>query len=100
METAPAGQRFWRARAKVNLTLHIMGRRLDGWHELDSVVAFAGCCDWLSFEPGGPLSLSVDGPTAESAGRIADRMPSVADQTRPFEQIRDRPVTGWQYFQV
>ena len=74
MEAPPTGRRFWRARAKVNLTLHILGRRLDGWHELDSVVAFAGCCDWLSFEPGETLSLSVDGPTAGSAGRIADNL--------------------------
>jgi 4-diphosphocytidyl-2-C-methyl-D-erythritol kinase len=74
VESSPAGLRIWRARAKVNLTLHILGRRLDGWHELDSVVAFAGCSDWLSFEPGATLSLSVDGPTAESAGRIADNL--------------------------
>jgi 4-diphosphocytidyl-2-C-methyl-D-erythritol kinase len=74
VESSPGGRRFWRARAKVNLTLHILGRRLDGWHELDSVVAFAGCCDWLSFEPGATLSLSVDGPTAESVGRIADNL--------------------------
>ena len=74
MDASPGGRRIWRARAKVNLTLHILGRRDDGWHELDSVVAFAGCCDWLSFEPAATLSLSVDGPSAESAGRIADNL--------------------------
>ena len=32
----------WRAPAKVNLTLHILARRADGYHELDSLVVFAG----------------------------------------------------------
>jgi 4-diphosphocytidyl-2-C-methyl-D-erythritol kinase len=72
--SAPSGLRLWRAPAKVNLTLHILGRRADGWHELDSVVAFAGCCDVLSFEPGATLELTVDGPTAEMAGRDEDNL--------------------------
>ena len=64
----------WRAPAKVNLTLHVLGRRTDGWHELDSVVAFAGCCDWLAFEPAETLSLTVDGPTAAAAGPTDDNL--------------------------
>jgi 4-diphosphocytidyl-2-C-methyl-D-erythritol kinase len=67
-------RRIWRAPAKVNLTLHILGRREDGWHDLDSVVAFAGCCDWLHYEPAGALSLSVDGPMADTAGPPADNL--------------------------
>ena len=74
MTSAPPGPRLWRAPAKVNLTLHILGRRADGWHELDSVVAFAGCCDVLSFEPGETLGLTVEGPTAEMAGRDEDNL--------------------------
>jgi 4-diphosphocytidyl-2-C-methyl-D-erythritol kinase len=66
--------RRWRAPAKVNLTLHILGRRDDGWHELDSLVAFAGCGDRLSFSPGTELSLSIDGPTALAAGPSADNL--------------------------
>src|ERR1700733_8941519 len=62
------------APAKVNLTLHIVGRREDGWHELDSVVAFAGCGDWLSFEPADALSLTVEGPTAEAAGESDENL--------------------------
>ncbi len=65
---ANGSPRLWRAPAKVNLTLHVLGRRTDGWHELDSVVAFAGCCDWLAFEPAETLSLTIDGPTAAAAG--------------------------------
>jgi 4-diphosphocytidyl-2-C-methyl-D-erythritol kinase len=59
---------IWRAPAKVNLTLHILGRRDDGWHELDSIVAFAACADFLSFAPGPRLELSLEGPTAQAAG--------------------------------
>ena len=65
---AKGSPRLWRAPAKVNLTLHVLGRRSDGWHELDSVVAFASCCDALTFEPAETLSLTIDGPTAAAAG--------------------------------
>lgn len=63
-----------RAPAKVNLTLHILGRREDGYHELDSLVAFAGVGDRLSFDPGEPLSLEVSGPTAELSGPDDDNL--------------------------
>lgn len=51
------------ARAKLNLALHVTGRRADGYHRLDSLVAFAGIGDTVELEPG-PLSLHVDGPFA------------------------------------
>lgn len=57
-----------RAPAKVNLTLHVLGRRPDGYHELDSLVAFAGMSDHLTLRPGQSLELSVSGPTASLAG--------------------------------
>src|SRR4051812_21326037 len=56
------------APAKVNLTLHVLGRRPDGYHELESLVAFAGAADHLTFTPGEMLSLSVEGVRAEQAG--------------------------------
>src|SRR5215210_2596693 len=62
-----------RAPAKVNLTLHVLGRRPDGYHALESLVAFAGTGDDLSLEPG-ELSLSVSGPTADVAGGEADNL--------------------------
>ncbi|MDQ3773047.1 MAG: 4-(cytidine 5'-diphospho)-2-C-methyl-D-erythritol kinase [Pseudomonadota bacterium] len=40
----------WPAPAKVNLFLHILGRRPDGYHELQTVFQFAGLCDTLFFE--------------------------------------------------
>lgn len=66
--------RVFRAPAKVNLTLHILGRREDGYHELDSLVAFAGVGDRLAFVPDAPLGLDVLGPTALSAGPEGDNL--------------------------
>jgi len=57
-----------RAPAKVNLTLHVPRRRADGWHEIESLVVFAGAADTLSLAPGDAFSLRVDGPTALAAG--------------------------------
>lgn len=50
--------------AKVNLTLHITGRRADGYHELESLVVFARVGDELEFAPATELMLSVTGPFA------------------------------------
>jgi 4-diphosphocytidyl-2-C-methyl-D-erythritol kinase len=63
-----------RAPAKINLTLRIVGRRADGYHELDSVVAFAGVGDTLTFTPARALSLTVSGPTASASGSIDDNL--------------------------
>lgn len=59
-----------RARAKVNLDLRVLGRRADGYHELESLVAFAGVGDTLSLDPGADLSLTLAGPRSE--GLTAD----------------------------
>ena len=63
-----------RAPAKINLTLHVLGRRADGYHELESLVVFAGTGDDLRLEPGRTLSLEVTGPTASLAGGGADNL--------------------------
>lgn len=52
------------APAKVNLYLHVTGKRADGYHLLDSLVAFAGVGDTLTLEPAEALSLTLAGPTA------------------------------------
>lgn len=57
-----------RARAKINLYLHVRGRRDDGYHELESLVAFAAEGDELTFTPGGGLSLTVAGVAADAIG--------------------------------
>ena len=62
------------APAKVNLTLHVLGRRADGYHEIESLVAFADIGDRLSFAPGDTLALDVIGPTAAAAGATSDNL--------------------------
>ncbi|MGR3484196.1 MAG: 4-(cytidine 5'-diphospho)-2-C-methyl-D-erythritol kinase [Paracoccaceae bacterium] len=52
------------APAKLNLALHVTGRRADGRRELDSVVAFADIGDRLGVAPARALSLRVTGPFA------------------------------------
>jgi len=61
-------------RAKVNLTLRVVGRRVDGYHDLESVVAFADCADRLTLEPGSELSLNTTGPLAQACGETADNL--------------------------
>lgn len=52
------------APAKINLTLRILGRRPDGYHELSSLVAFAACGDILTVTPGPTFELISVGPYA------------------------------------
>jgi 4-diphosphocytidyl-2-C-methyl-D-erythritol kinase len=61
-------------RAKVNLTLRVVGRRADGYHDLESVVAFADCADRLSLSPGSKLALKTTGPRAGDCGETADNL--------------------------
>jgi 4-diphosphocytidyl-2-C-methyl-D-erythritol kinase len=54
------------ARAKINLALHVTGRRTDGYHLISSLVVFADVADVVSAAPapGGRMGLTVDGPLA------------------------------------
>jgi 4-diphosphocytidyl-2-C-methyl-D-erythritol kinase len=70
-----------RAPAKVNLTLRVLGRRADGYHELESLVVFADCGDRLTFTPGSALSLTLSGATASEAGVDADNLVLKAART-------------------
>jgi 4-diphosphocytidyl-2-C-methyl-D-erythritol kinase len=62
------------ARAKINLTLRVIGRRADGYHDLESLVAFADVVDTLMLEPGADLGLEISGPFAAASGDIADNL--------------------------
>jgi 4-diphosphocytidyl-2-C-methyl-D-erythritol kinase len=56
------------APAKLNLYLHVTGRREDGYHLLDSLVAFADIHDVLTITPAPSLAFSADGPFAAAMG--------------------------------
>lgn len=53
------------APAKVNLCLHVLGQRADGYHLLDGLVAFAPVADVLVLSDAPATALCVDGPQAE-----------------------------------
>jgi 4-diphosphocytidyl-2-C-methyl-D-erythritol kinase len=55
------------ARAKVNLTLQVRGRRPDGYHCLESLIAFAaGIGDEVTLSPGEPSAVHLNGPFASA----------------------------------
>lgn len=60
--------RAWPAPAKLNLYLHVIGRRDDGYHLLDSLVAFADVADQVRAAPASALSLATEGPFAAALG--------------------------------
>ncbi len=62
------------APAKINLTLEIRGRRSDGYHELESLVAFARVGDRLRLVPGETLALDLRGPLAAALCGASDNL--------------------------
>lgn len=92
-----------RAPAKINLTLEVLGRRPDGYHELLSLVAFArDAGDSLILAPGSDLHLEVYGPEAtaiDGANLIitvaeAIRRSAPAIQTGIFRLEKHLPVAS------
>ena len=78
------------APAKLNLYLHVTGRRADGYHELDSLVTFTALADTLEIAPANALALTVSGPFADAldggdnlaaraAAALAERLGRPAD---------------------
>jgi 4-diphosphocytidyl-2-C-methyl-D-erythritol kinase len=59
------------ARAKVNLSLRVTGRRPDGYHELDGLTAFAEAGDLVTVQDADDLSLEIVGPYAASLSGAA-----------------------------
>lgn len=62
------------APAKINLYLHVTGRRADGYHTLESLMAFVGLADAVTAEPApdGEFSLALDGPMAGAIAAVGD----------------------------
>lgn len=62
------------ARAKINLALHVVGRRPDGYHDLDMLVAFANVGDTVTMERGDEDLFEIDGPMALELSANADNL--------------------------
>ena len=62
MSAPDAGRITVDARAKVNLYLHVVGRRADGYHLLDTLMVFTELGDRVTVEPSETLTLDADGP--------------------------------------
>lgn len=81
------------APAKINLALHVLGRREDGYHDLDSIVAFADVGDWLRFSPAAQFTVTADGPFAaalpDASGNIIAKAWAAA---RQIAESRGRPL--------
>ncbi len=94
------------APAKVNLALHVTGRRVDGYHELESLVVFAGVADELVARPAQADSLKVTGPFAVAAGTgdsnlvaravaaFRGRWPDHVATGLSFELVKNLPVAA------
>jgi 4-diphosphocytidyl-2-C-methyl-D-erythritol kinase len=63
-----------RAFAKINLALRVLGRRADGYHELESLVAFADLADTLTLQPGIETALDISGPFAAASGPVSGNL--------------------------
>ncbi|TIS55474.1 MAG: 4-(cytidine 5'-diphospho)-2-C-methyl-D-erythritol kinase, partial [Mesorhizobium sp.] len=69
-----AMSRTWLAPAKINLALHVTGRRADGYHLLDSLAVFTRFGDRLQIEPAERDAFSVSGPFAAGVPVDADNL--------------------------
>jgi len=94
------------APAKVNLALHVTNRRSDGYHELESLVVFAGVADELVARPAKRDSLKVTGPFAAAAGTgdsnlvsravaaFRSRWPDHVETGLAIELVKNLPVAA------
>lgn len=84
------------APAKVNLHLHVTGRRADGYHLLDSLVVFAGAADKVSVRPSEGaaegVTLDIDGPEGGALSAGPDNL--VLRAARLLAEAAERPLPG------
>jgi 4-diphosphocytidyl-2-C-methyl-D-erythritol kinase len=90
---ASASPRAELARAKVNLSLHVTGRRPDGYHLLHSLVAFPQIGDRLCLEPADVLELRLEGPFARDLdGPLSDNL--ILKAVRAFAETTGASLPG------
>jgi 4-diphosphocytidyl-2-C-methyl-D-erythritol kinase len=92
------------APAKINLALHVRAKRSDGYHDLETIFAFATDGDVLQIDKANRLSLTIDGPFAEGLSldstnlvlRAATALASIANITgcAALHLIKNLPVAS------
>lgn len=92
------------APAKINLALHVTGRRADGYHSLESLVVFADLCDEVGAMPADADSLEITGPFAaglsagasnlvlRAAAAFRARWPEAVPEGLAFRLTKNLPV--------
>ncbi len=92
MNESPPARVAVLARAKVNLYLHVLGRRPDGYHLLDSLVVFADVGDRIEVAAAESLRLAIDGPFAAEVPAGDDNL--VLRAARALAQAVGRPAAA------
>jgi len=80
------------APAKINLYLHVTGRRADGYHLLDSLVAFANVGDRLRLEEAATFDFVMDGPMAPALAGDDHEQNLVVRAARALAALLDKPL--------
>ena len=89
------------APAKLNLYLHVLGRRQDGYHILDSLVVFADIADYVTLLPTRPFVLSIDGPFCAPLLAESVTTNSIWNATlRLAKHLGRCPTLGWHLHKV
>jgi 4-diphosphocytidyl-2-C-methyl-D-erythritol kinase len=87
----------WPAPAKLNLFLHVTGRRADGYHQLQTLFQFLTWADWLYFEPDdsgviqrvtGPAAVSADSDLGVRAARLLQQETGCRQGVRIYNDKR------------
>jgi len=79
------------APAKLNLYLHVVGRRADGFHLLDSLVAFVDIGDHITVNPAHSLNVAITGPFANELAAHDPRQNLVWRAGEALARELDRP---------
>ena len=82
------------APAKLNLYLHITGRRADGYHDLDSLAVFANVGDEIQLEPAQGFHFTITGPQAGNLNNEPLESNLAVKAARSLAELTGKPLDG------